>query len=63
MKQVIENFKQCIALKKRADSLGAWDMKEKLELADKAVNLSFGVIGGLIDKVAQLEKQVEELKS
>ncbi|MGA4606150.1 MULTISPECIES: hypothetical protein [Pseudoalteromonas] len=63
MDLILDNFKQCVQLKKKADSLGAWDMKEKVQLADKAVNLSFGVIGGLIDKVAQLEKQVEELKS
>ncbi|MCF7515964.1 hypothetical protein L3V43_20655 [Pseudoalteromonas sp. L23] len=62
MKQVIEKFKQCVELKQKADSLSVWQMDKKVELADQAVNLSFGVIGGLIDKVAQLEKQVEELK-
>lgn len=62
MSDITKKFTQCVELKKQADALSPWEMGKKMELADKAINLSFSVMGGLIDKVAQLEKQVEELK-
>ena len=63
MNTILEQFTQCVLLKKRADTLGILDTKEKLKLADDAINLSFGVIGGLIDKVSELEKKVNVLSN
>lgn len=61
MEQIIEKFKRCIQLKKQADGLSVFNTSKKIELADEAVNISFGVIGGLIDEVQRLKNEVEKL--
>lgn len=61
MESVIEKFKRCIELKKQADGLSAFKSGQKIELANQAVTLSFGVIGGLIDEVQRLKNEVEKL--
>lgn len=59
--KIIQSFKRCIELKKQADGLSVFNTAKKLELADEAVNISFGVIGGLIDEVQRLKNEVEKL--
>lgn len=62
MKNILAQFQQCISLKQQADKLGPLKTGKKLELADKAVNISFQVVGGLIDNAQKQAAQIEQLQ-
>lgn len=62
MQEILNKLNQCIEIKKEADALSSFKAGKKMELADQAINISFEVVGGVIDSVVNLQEQVKILQ-
>ncbi|MCG7546966.1 hypothetical protein [Pseudoalteromonas sp. Of7M-16] len=60
MENVLCKLQQCKKLKQKADGLSAWQLDQKVKLADEAINLSISAMEEMALTIIKLQEKLGE---